>query len=146
MPGVRRPGPCVQTSMTRRLLNLLTVLLIFVSLLLCVGSVVLWVRSDRTGDFVSWAWYRPVDSAGAAQRWRGAGGGLVSGRGGVSVSGWHTLKPEAPQRPREFRWGKRLNPAYAGTLPGRSAWGTGSVAGFSAPVTGPSGVEGRIWE
>ena len=136
-------------GMSRGLLNLLTLLLTILSVTLCVASVVLWVRSDRIGDVVSWSWHRPVapvDAPGEPPRWRGAGAGMTSGRGGVSLSAWYTIKPEPPERQRAFRSAKRLNPAYGGTLPGRSAWGAGAVAGWTAPITGPAGVEGRTWE
>jgi len=135
--------------MKRRLLNLLTLLLVLPSLLVCVASAILWNRGERTCDVFSWSWYRPVYPAGAPgeePRWRGVGGGLTSGRGGVSLGGWYSIKTEAPERPRKFKWVTRLNPAYGGTLPGRSAWGPGAVAGWSAPLTGPAGVEGRTWE
>ena len=135
--------------MIRRLLNLLTLLLSVLSLILCVASAVLWARSNRVGDVVSWSWYRPAgptNAPGEGARWRGVGAGMMSGRGGVSLSAWYTIKPEPPERQRAFTWSKRLNPAYGGTLPGRSAWGAGAVGGWSAPITGPAGVEGRTWE
>src|SRR5688572_25471815 len=126
----------------RRLVNVLIVFLALVSLLVCVGSAILWVRCGRVGDVVSWSWYWPVGPEVAPEegrRWRGVGGGLTSGRGGVSFSGWYTIKAETPERRREFRWARRLKPAYGGTLPGRSAWGSGAVAGWSDPITGPAG-------
>ena len=34
-------------------------------MLVCTGGTILWVRSGRVGDVVSWSWYRPVGADGA---------------------------------------------------------------------------------
>ena len=84
------------------------------SLLLCVAAAVLWVRSGRTLDMVGYHWWRYTGHE--------YGFGFTSGRGGLQIEWSHYRQSVPPERDRRWTHFVRLNPAYAGTLPGRSPW------------------------
>ena len=124
--------------MTRRLLNLLTAL----SLLLCAGSVGLWVRSYRVADRLS---YAQPDAANA--RW--SGGSAFTTRGLVGVT-WGVVEFTAAEYARQWiastptaaqRWSHTASPPYSyyqGAAP--SLW-RGLGLGLTSGDGGRSHVE-----
>src|SRR5687767_11637690 len=88
--------------MARRLFTLLSAL----SLLLCVATAMLWVRSADTGDSVRWSWWRP---SGDAYRKREIE--LTTGRGGLRVGVSLHVQSDAPAQESRLKRFERRRPA-----------------------------------
>src|SRR3954467_7940169 len=104
--------------MRRRLLNLLTLL----SLVVCVASAALWVRSLWAGDYV--AWHGTADGTPRERLWM-----LASGRGRLSVA---SLRVDVPAFTAEEL-------AESGYDDGRAPLPAGFQARFGGVVVPPGG-------
>jgi hypothetical protein len=127
--------------MKRRLFNLAAA----VSLLLCLATVALWVRSYSRGDVPSCSWIRAFEPS--TTRWDAI---AYVGRGGTLLSVSRMVLPQPHQgwgKPGfEFRKSVRLKPYYAATSPSGRWWNPSAFSYSSERQRlGPAGDSDQVW-